>query len=69
MKTMTRDLDSELALHNEIIDDLEDQMETVNDQLIRNTERTRQIDLRNNTFGLWLIAVTLFIAIVIVALL
>lgn len=66
-KTMAQSLVAEIDLHNEVLDEVADRMETVNEQLLQNTERTRQIDFRSDTCGLWFIAFVLFVAIIIVA--
>jgi len=66
-KTVAQDFTTEINLHNEILDDVGDQMESVNARLIRNTRRTEQLGRTSDTCGLWLIIVALLIAIVVVA--
>lgn len=67
-KTMAQNFTTEINLCNEILDDVAEQMDTANERLLRNTERTQQLDMRSSTCGLWVVVTLLFIAIVVVAL-
>lgn len=65
---MAQNFTTEINLCNEILDDVAEQMDTANERLLRNTERTQQLDVRSGTCGLWVVVTLLFIAIVVVAL-
>ncbi|XP_003742418.1 syntaxin-8 [Galendromus occidentalis] len=66
-KNLAQEFTTEIDLHNEIIDDVGERMESVNARLIHNTQRTRQLVYTTDTCGLWVIVIALMIAIIIVA--
>lgn len=67
-KNMALAINTEIDLHNEILDDIGTRMDTTNVNINRETTRVRFISNRDNTCGYWIVILILFFCIVGVAL-
>ncbi|XP_070497728.1 syntaxin-8 [Chironomus tepperi] len=60
---------NEVDTQNEIIDNIADQMDTMNSRVGSTTRNVENVADKDSTFGLWIIIIILFVAIIIVGIL
>ena len=65
-KGMGENIYREVTQQNDIIDDIDDRVETVNQRLIDTTSNVNIITKRDRTCGYWIVIVLLAIAIIVV---
>lgn len=66
-KNMANELNTEVELHNEIIDGIDTGLTSTSDNLRKNTRNIRLISTKSSTFFLWLVIVALAGVIVVLA--
>ncbi|XP_064637880.1 syntaxin-8-like [Lineus longissimus] len=66
-KMMASDIGNELDVHNDLIDDITDHTDRTNERLIKETRHIKIVDKKSNTCCYWVVAILLFIAIVVIA--
>ena len=60
-------MNTEVDRHNEIIDTITDRTGLLDARVKRQTMLVKTVDRKSSAFGLWLIIVLLFVAIVVIA--
>lgn len=68
-KNMAHQIGSEIVQQNDIIDDIDDRMDSTTQRLLDSTAQVRNVSNKDRTCGYWIIILILFIAIVVIALL
>lgn len=66
-KNMANDLNTEVELHNEIIDGIDTGLTATSDNLRKNTRNIKLITRKSSTFFLWFVIVALAAVIVVLA--
>lgn len=67
-KYLAKGINSEIDLHNEILEDITHAVEETDDRLTRNTRNIRVVNKKTSTCGYWTVIILLLIAIIVVAL-
>lgn len=68
-KNAANSLATEVDVHNEILDDIDQGLLATNENLMKNTRNIKLLMRKNSTFFLWLIIILLGIVIVLLAIL
>lgn len=66
-KHLAQGINSEIDLHNEILEDISEAFEDTDARLLRNTRNIRVVSNKSSTCGYWTVIILLLIAIIIVS--
>jgi len=66
-KSMAAQIGTEIVQQNEIIDDIDERMDSTTQRLLENTRAVRTVDKKDRTCGFWVVIFILALAIIIIA--
>jgi len=66
-KNMAQQIGSEIVHQNDLIDEIDDRMDSTTQRLLENTRAVRTVDTKDKTCGYWIIILILTIAILVIA--
>ena len=65
-KTIGLTIGNEVDTQNEMLDDIQEGVETVRGRVVRETRNVERVDRKDKTWFLWLIMILLFVAIIVI---